>query len=100
VVDGTGLSRGDRNGNERLRRLRELLAAQNAIVGVDLADVKRAAVVTDHDSRPGRLLPGPDSVPASLSTRPGKAVSEIGETERCGPLARAIRGLAAGAGRV
>jgi predicted ATPase len=75
--------------------LRELLPAQNAIVGVDLADVKRAAVATDHDSRPGRLLPGPDSVPPALPTRPGKAVSEIGETERCGPPARASRGLAA-----
>jgi hypothetical protein len=77
-----------RNGNERLRRLRELLPAQNAIVGVDLANVKQAAVVTNHDSRPGRLLPGPDSVPASLATRPSKAVSETGETERCGPPAR------------
>ena len=80
--------------------MRELLPAQNAIVGVALAYVKQAVVVTDHDSRSGRLLPGPDSVPASLPPRPGKAVSETGETERCGPLARASRGLAAGAGRV
>ena len=49
--DSTGLSRGDRNRNGRLRRLRELLPATNAIVGVDLADAKQAAVVTDHDSR-------------------------------------------------
>jgi hypothetical protein len=80
--------------------LREPLPTQNAIVGVDLANVKQAAVVTDHDSRPGRLLPGPDSAPASLPTRPSKAVSETGETERCGPPARASRGLAVGAGRV
>jgi transposase len=45
------LSRGDRNRNGRLGRLRELLPAQNAIVGIDLADVKQAAVVCDHDSR-------------------------------------------------
>jgi len=51
VVDGTGLSRGDRNRNGRLGRLRALLPAQHAIVGIDLADVKQAAVVTDHDSR-------------------------------------------------
>jgi transposase len=51
VVDGSGLSRGDRNRNGRLGRLRELLPAQNAIVGIDLADVKQAAVVCDHDSR-------------------------------------------------
>jgi transposase len=51
VVDGTGLSRGDRNRNGRLGRLRELLPAGNAIVGIDLAQVKQAAVVTDHDSQ-------------------------------------------------
>ena len=51
MVDGTGLSRGDRNRNGRLGRLRALLPAQHAIVGIDLADVKQAAVVTDHDSR-------------------------------------------------
>ena len=51
MADGTGLSRGDRNRNGRLGRLRELLPASNAIVGIDLADVKQAVVVTDHDSR-------------------------------------------------
>jgi transposase len=49
--DGTGLSRGDRNRNSRLARLRVLLPPQNAIVGIDLAGSKQAAVVTDHDSR-------------------------------------------------
>jgi transposase len=51
VNDRTGLSRGDRNRNARLARLRELLPSENAIVGIDLADDKQAAVVTDHDSR-------------------------------------------------
>jgi hypothetical protein len=51
VNDGTGLSRGDRNRNERLGRLRELLPIPNAIVGIDLADMQQAAVVCDHDSR-------------------------------------------------
>jgi transposase len=51
VNDRTGLSRGDRNRNARLARLRRLLPAGNAIVGIDLADDKQAAVVTDHDSR-------------------------------------------------
>ena len=51
MVDGSGLSRGDRNRNGRLGRLRELLPARNAIVGIDLAQVKQAAVVTDHDSQ-------------------------------------------------
>jgi transposase len=45
------LSRGDRNRNSRLARLRVLLPPENAIVGIDLAGKKQAAVVTDHDSR-------------------------------------------------
>ena len=49
--DRSGLSRGDRNRNARLARLRELLPCDHAIVGIDLADDKQAAVVTDHDSR-------------------------------------------------
>ena len=49
--NGSGLSRGDRNRNARLVRLRELVPHRNAIVGIDLADDKQAAVVTDHDSR-------------------------------------------------
>jgi transposase len=51
VNDGIGLSRGDRNRNSRLARMRQLLPPQNAIVGIDLADSKQAVVVTDHDSR-------------------------------------------------
>jgi hypothetical protein len=51
VGNGSGLSRGDRNRNARLARLRELVPARNAIVGIDLADAGQAAVVTDHDSR-------------------------------------------------
>jgi len=49
--DRTGLSRGDRNRNARLARLRVLVPPGHAIVGIDLADKKQAAVVTDHDSR-------------------------------------------------
>jgi len=45
------LSRGDRNRNGRLGRLRGLLPMQNAIVGIDLADAMQAAVVCDRDSR-------------------------------------------------
>ena len=51
MSDRSGLSRGDRNRNARLARLRGLLPPGNAIVGIDLADDKQAAVVTDHDSR-------------------------------------------------
>src|SRR6516225_839737 len=51
MSNGSGLSRGDRNRNARLARLRELVPLGNAILGIDLADDKQAAVVTDHDSR-------------------------------------------------
>jgi len=51
VGNGSGLSRGDRNRNARLARLRELVPLSNAILGIDLADDTQAAVVTDHDSR-------------------------------------------------
>ena len=51
MSDRSGLSRGDRSRNAWLARLRQLLPLCNAIVGIDLADDKQAAVVTDHDSR-------------------------------------------------
>lgn len=51
MVNGSGVSRGDRNRNARLARLRELVPVENAIVGIDLADRKQMLVVTDHDSK-------------------------------------------------
>jgi transposase len=48
---GSGVSRGDRNRNARLSRLREEVPVTNAIVGIDLADRKQMLVVTDHDSK-------------------------------------------------
>ena len=51
LTHGDGVSRGDRNRNARLARLRELVPLENAIVGIDLADRKQMVVVTDHDSR-------------------------------------------------
>jgi transposase len=49
--NGSGVSRGDRNRNARLSRLREAVPATSAIVGIDLADRKQMVVVTDHDSK-------------------------------------------------
>ena len=49
--NGNGVSRGDRNRNARLVRLRALVRVENAIVGIDLADAKQMVVVTDHDSK-------------------------------------------------
>ena len=51
MVNGNGVSRGDRNRNARLARLRELVPLDYAIVGIDLADRKQMLVVTDHDSK-------------------------------------------------
>ena len=47
---GKALSRGDRRRNERLARLRLIVRRDFAVVAVDLASAKQAAVVTDHDS--------------------------------------------------
>ncbi|WP_406081360.1 transposase [Micromonospora sp. NBC_00858] len=49
--NGSGVSRGDRNRNARLARLRALVPVTNAIVGIDLADAKQIVVVTGHDSK-------------------------------------------------
>ena len=49
--NGSGVSRGDRNRNARLTRLREAVPVTNAIVGIDLADRKQMVMVTDHDSK-------------------------------------------------
>jgi transposase len=51
MSDRSGVSRGDRNRNARLARLREALPLANAIAGIDLADAKQMVVVTDHESR-------------------------------------------------
>jgi transposase len=49
--NGSGVSRGDRNRNARLARLRALVPVRNAIAGIDLAGGKQVVVVTDHDSK-------------------------------------------------
>jgi len=49
--NGSGVSRGDRNRNARLRKLRAAVPVTSAIVGIDLAERKQMVVVTDHDSK-------------------------------------------------
>ena len=51
MSNGNGVSRGDRNRNARLNRLRQLVPVGHAIVGIDLADGKQMVVVCDHDSK-------------------------------------------------
>jgi len=50
VSNARPLTRGDRRRNEKLTRLRAIVRPDLAIVGIDLASAKQAAVVTDHDS--------------------------------------------------
>jgi hypothetical protein len=62
VSDRSGVSRGDRNRNARLPRLREAVPLCNAIAGIDLADSKQMVVVTDTSHgcwRGGRSGGGP-----------------------------------------
>ena len=47
MTNGNGVSRGDRNRNARLARLRELVPVRNAIVGIDLADRKQMVAYDD-----------------------------------------------------
>ena len=49
--NGNGVSRGDRNRNARLKKLRAAVPTTHAIVGIDLAERKQMVVVTDHDSK-------------------------------------------------
>ena len=49
--NGSGVSRGDRDRNARLERLRALVPVANAIAGTGLAGEKQMVVVTDYDAR-------------------------------------------------
>lgn len=51
MSDRSGVSRGDRNRNARLARLREAVPVANAIAGIDLAGSEQMVVVADHESR-------------------------------------------------
>jgi transposase len=48
---GNGTTRGDRKRNARRERLRGLLPRGGAVIGIDLAEDKRALAVVDHDVR-------------------------------------------------
>lgn len=51
VGEGTRLSAADVRRNTRMEGLRELVPFENAILAIDLAEVKQHAVLLDHDSR-------------------------------------------------
>ena len=51
MSNATGLTRGDRRRNERRARLRTLVPASGAVVGIDLGEDRQMLVVCDHDSQ-------------------------------------------------
>src|SRR6266496_2931314 len=55
--NGSGVSRGDRNRNARLERLRALVPVTNAIAGIDLAG-KKQMVVGDRSRLEGHRAAG------------------------------------------
>ena len=59
--NGSGVSRGDRNRNARLERLRRLVPVTNAIAGIDLAGSKRG----------GRSGAGPGILARRWTGQPG-----------------------------
>jgi len=97
--NGSGVSRGDRNRNARLERLRALVPVTNAIVGIDLAGTKQMVVVTDHDWQGHRAedvpVPGLGSwLGAGLGRGPGRGEG-VGRGDG---VVRADRAPVAGAG--
>ena len=103
--NGSGVSRGDRNRNARLERLRALVPVTNAIVGAGLAGKKQMVVVTDHDwqgsSRGGRSGAVPGILARRWAGRPGRAAAKgwAGVMVSCEPAGhrwRVLGQLAAG----
>ena len=96
--NGSGVSRGDRNRNARLERLRALVPVTNAIAGIDLADNKQMVVVTDHDSkviarRTFRCRAWDLGCGAGLGRRPAAAAGWAGVTVSCEPTGHRWRVL-------
>jgi transposase len=51
VVQGSGLTRGDRRRNERIEGLRAVIRADRAILAIDMGEDKQVAALMDHDGR-------------------------------------------------
>jgi len=85
-----GLSRGDRNRNARLAALRAVVPRDHAILGIDLAQSRQAAVLTDHDSqviarwRP-RCSPWKLGELLERALRKARAAGHAGITVACEP---------------
>ena len=76
--NGSGVSRGGRNRNARVERLRALVLVINAIAGIGLAGKMQMVAVTDHDSKVmarGRSGAGPGMLARRLTGLPGAAAA-------------------------
>ena len=51
MAQGNGLTRGDRNRNQRIEALRQVVRRDRAVLAVDLGEDKQAAVLVDHEGR-------------------------------------------------
>jgi transposase len=51
VAQGSGLTRGDRNRNDRIGGLRQVVRRDRAVLAIDLGEDKQAAVLGDHEGR-------------------------------------------------
>ena len=57
MSNGNGLSRGDRNRNARMTRLRSMVPASNAIAAIDLADDKQSSKPCVRSRSQSRMIP-------------------------------------------
>jgi transposase len=51
VAQGSGLTRGDRNRNDRIAALRAVVRRDRAVLAVDLGEDKQVAALVDHEGR-------------------------------------------------
>jgi transposase len=51
VAQGSGLTRGDRNRNERIAALRAVVRRDRAVLAIDLGEDKQVAALVDHEGR-------------------------------------------------
>ena len=51
MAQGSGLTRGDRNRNQRIAALRAVVRRDRAVLAIDLGEDKQAAALVDHEGR-------------------------------------------------
>jgi hypothetical protein len=88
------LTRGDERRNARLAELRGLVRRDLAVLGVDLASAKQAAVVTDHDSKVlgRRMFFGTPGRSTTFSTGRRRSRRGPGSPASCSAASRPVTG--------